>query len=170
MPGAMNQHAPAPDSITPRAPLLARLAAGGGTLVAAIVGGIAAHYGGLPLPWLLGPLFATAIVGLAGAPIGPIRYGRTIGQVVIGGAIGVQFTRAILIKLTELLPLMVAVALVAVVIGAVAALIMMRIGHVDRTTAFFATTPGGSPKWSTSRRATAPSSNPSWWRRPCGSD
>jgi membrane AbrB-like protein len=119
------------------------LAAGGGTLVAAIVGGVAARYAGLPLPWLLGPLFGTAIVGLAGAPIAPIRYGRTIGQVVIGSAIGVQFTKAILIKLAEQLPLMVGIALLAMAIGAAAALIMMRLGHVDRTTAFFATTPGG---------------------------
>jgi membrane AbrB-like protein len=119
------------------------IAAGTGTLIAALIGGAAARYAGLPLPWLLGPLFATAAVGLAGAPIAPIRYGRTIGQVVIGSAIGVQFTKAILIRLAELLPLMMGIALVAMVIGAVAALLMMRLGHVDRTTAFFATTPGG---------------------------
>jgi membrane AbrB-like protein len=63
--------------------------------------------------------------------------------VVIGGAIGVQFTRAILVNLVTLLPLMVAVAFLAILVGAVAALILMRIGHVDRTTAFFATIPGG---------------------------
>jgi uncharacterized protein len=139
----MNEQPPAPDKTKARSSSLAHAAAGAGTVVAAVVGGVAARYGGLPLPWLLGPLFATAIVGLAGAPIGPIRYGRTVGQVVIGGAIGVQFTKAIILNLVALLPLMVAIALTAMVIGAIAALIMMRIGNVDRTTAFFATTPGG---------------------------
>lgn len=139
----MNEQAPVPVKAKARSSSLARFAAGAGTLVAAVLGGVVARYGGLPLPWLLGPLFATAVVGLAGAPIAPIRYGRTIGQVVIGGAIGVQFTKAIILNLVALLPLMVAIAFAAIAVGAVAALILMRIGKVDRTTAFFATIPGG---------------------------
>src|SRR5690242_13791101 len=84
--------------------------AGAATLAVALVGGVAARLGGLPLPWLLGSLFLTALVGLLGAPIQPIRYGRTIGQVVIGAAIGVQFTTAVIFTLISLIHLMVAVA------------------------------------------------------------
>jgi uncharacterized protein len=137
----MNEQAPGPAPPTTRSftPLLAAA----GTLVAAVVGGVAARYGGLPLPWLLGPLFATALVGLAGAPIRPIRYGRTVGQVVIGAAIGVQFTTAILVNLLSLLHLMAAIAIVSIAVGAVGALLLMRLGRLDKTTAFFATIPGG---------------------------
>jgi membrane AbrB-like protein len=117
--------------------------AAAGTLVAAVAGGVVARLAGLPLPWLLGPLFATALVGLAGAPIRPIRYGRTVGQVVIGGAIGVQFTTAILANLLTLLPLMAGIAVVSIMVGALGALLLMRLGHLDKTTAFFATVPGG---------------------------
>jgi membrane AbrB-like protein len=136
----MNDKAPVSAPPTTRfAPFLAAA----GTLAVAVVGGVAARLGGLPLPWLLGPLFATALVGLAGVPIRPIRYGRTVGQVVIGGAIGVQFTTAILINLLSLLHVMAAIAIVSIGIGAVGALLLMRLGRVDKTTAFFATIPGG---------------------------
>ena len=113
------------------------------TFAVAGIGGIAARFGGLPLPWLLGPLFATALAALAGAPIEPIRNGRTIGQVVVGSAIGVQFNVAVIFSLISLLPLMTAVAFVSMLVGACGALLLMRLGHLDKTTAFFATVPGG---------------------------
>lgn len=113
------------------------------TLLVAALGGTASRLGGLPLPWLLGPLFATALASLMGAPIRPIRNGRTVGQVVIGSAIGVQFNTTVILTLASLLHLMIAVALVSIVVGACGALLLMRIGHLDKTTAFFATITGG---------------------------
>src|SRR5262245_45491504 len=135
----MKDDAPA----APPSPLHKRIAAGAATLVAAVVGAVLARLGGLPLPWLLGSLFATAAVGLLGAPIRPIRYGRTIGQVVIGAGIGVQFKLAVILGLWSLLHLMVAVAVVSVAVGACGALLLMRLSRLDKTTAFFATVPGG---------------------------
>ena len=127
----------------PRSAFAWRVAAAGATLLAATVGGAAARLGGLPLPWLLGSLFATAIVGLLGAPIRPIRYGRTVGQVVIGSAIGVQFNTTVILALISLLPLMAAIAVLSVLVGACGALLLMRLTGMDRTTAFFSTVPGG---------------------------
>jgi hypothetical protein len=137
----MNEQAPG--TSPPQTRSVSPLVAAAGTALAAIVGAVVAWFVKVPLPWLLGPLFATALVGLLGAPIRPIRYGRTVGQVVIGGAIGVQFTTAILLALLSLLPLMAGVAVVSIVVGAVGALLLMWLGHVDKTTAFFATIPGG---------------------------
>jgi uncharacterized protein len=125
----------APVSTAPKSTPLGRMAA--------VVGAMVARLGGLPLPWLLGSLFATALVGLLGAPIRPIRYGRTVGQVVIGSAIGVQFNKTVILTLLSLLHVMVVVAVVAIVVGACGALLLMRLGHLDKTTAFFATVPGG---------------------------
>src|SRR5262245_51628952 len=127
----------------PPPPIHRRLAAGAATLAAAVIGGVLARFGGLPLPWLLGSLFATAAVGLLGAPIRPIRYGRTIGQVVIGAGIGVQFNVSVILTLLSLVHLMVAVAVVSVAVGACGALLLMRLSRLDKTTAFFATVPGG---------------------------
>src|SRR5215510_1515862 len=131
------------DALVASASALPRIAAGAATLVAAVVGAVLARLGGLPLPWLLGSLFATALVGLLGAPIQPIRYGRTIGQVVIGAGIGVQFNITVILTLLSLVHLMVAVAAVSVVVGACGALLLMRLSPLDKTTAFFATVPGG---------------------------
>src|SRR5262249_36080138 len=123
--------------------VLPRIAAGAATLVAAVAGAVRARLAGLPLPWLLGSCFAAALVGLLGAPIQPIRYGRTIGQVVIGAGIGVQFNVAVILTLLSLLHLMVVVAVVSVLVGACGALLLMRLSRLDKTTAFFATVPGG---------------------------
>src|SRR5262249_34871208 len=98
----MNERAPVPAKATTRTLTAAQLGAAAGTVLAALAGGTAARLAGLPLPWLLGPLFATAAASLAGAPIAPIRHGRTAGQVVIGGAIGAQFTKAIILNLISL--------------------------------------------------------------------
>jgi membrane AbrB-like protein len=137
----MNDNAPV--AVAPKSTPLGQMAAAAATLLAAIVGAGLAWLGGLPLPWLLGSLFATALVGLVGAPIQPIRHGRTIGQVVIGSAIGVQFNKTVILTLLSLLHVMAIVALVAIAVGACGALLLMRLGHLDKTTAFFATVPGG---------------------------
>src|SRR5262245_35383232 len=131
------------DAPVASAPALPRIAAGAATLVAAVVGAVLARLGGLPLPWLLGSLFATALVGLLGAPIRPIRHGRTVGQVVIGAGIGVQFKTSVILALLSQLHLMIAVAIVSVLVGACGALLLMRLSRLDKTTAFFATVPGG---------------------------
>jgi membrane AbrB-like protein len=114
-----------------------------GTLAIGTAGGIAARLLHMPLPWLLGPLLATAAVGLAGGPIHPVREARTFGQVIVGTSIGLQFTQALLVKLVFLTPLIFVVTLISMLIGAIGAVILMRLSKLDRTTAFFATTPGG---------------------------
>jgi membrane AbrB-like protein len=114
-----------------------------GTLAIGTAGGLAARLLHMPLPWLLGPLLTTAAVGLVGGPIHPVREARTFGQVIVGSSIGLQFTQALLIKLVFLTPLIFGVTLISILIGAIGAVILMRLSNLDRTTAFFATTPGG---------------------------
>jgi membrane AbrB-like protein len=113
------------------------------TLAAGLAGGYAARYVNLPLPWLLGSLFTIMALSLAGAPIQLIPWGRPAGMVVIGSATGLQFTAAVLAKLVALLPLAIGGAFVSTLVGVIGGLLYMRLGHVDRTTAFFATVPGG---------------------------
>src|SRR5262249_12830007 len=96
-----------------------------------------------PLPWLLGPLFATMALSLAGAPVRLIPWGRPAGTVVAGASTGLQFTAAVVAKLVTLLPLIIGAALFSTIIGAIGGLIYMRLTGIDRVTAFFATVPGG---------------------------
>ncbi len=120
-----------------------RIAALIGTLAFGFAGGAVARLLGMPLPWLLGPLFITAALGLAGAPIEKVGKARTFGQIVVGTSLGLQFTQAILLKLLLLTPLIVAITLVSTVIGAIGALMLVALTGLDRKTAFFATTSGG---------------------------
>ena len=120
-----------------------RIAALIGTLAVGFAGGILARQLRMPLPWLLGPLFMTAALGLGGAPICPVGRARTIGQVVVGTSLGLQFTQAILLKLLLLTPLIVGITVVSTVIGAIGALMLVALTGLDRKTAFFATTSGG---------------------------
>jgi uncharacterized protein len=114
-----------------------------GTLAAGIAGGAAARYAHLPLPWLLGALFTIMALSLASAPVRLIPWGRPAGTVVVGAVTGLQFTAAVVAKLIELLPLIIVAAFVSTIIGAIGGLIYMRLAGVDRTSAFFATVPGG---------------------------
>ena len=122
---------------------LAAALAMAGTLAAGIAGGFAARYAHLPLPWLLGALFTTMALSLAGAPVRLIPWGRPAGTVVVGASTGLQFTATVVAKLVTLLPLIIATAFVSTFVGAIGGLLYMRLTGVDRTTAFFATVPGG---------------------------
>jgi membrane AbrB-like protein len=114
-----------------------------GTLAAGVLGGLAARYLHFPLPWLLGSLATTMALSLLGAPVRLIPWGRPAGTVVVGASTGLQFNAAVVAKLLSLLPLIITVALVSTIIGAIGGLIYMRLTGIDRTTAFFATVPGG---------------------------
>src|SRR5262249_56005180 len=62
------------------------------TLAAGVVGGFAARYVHLPLPWLLGALFTTMALSLAGAPVRLIPWGRPAGPGGGGASTGPPFT------------------------------------------------------------------------------
>jgi membrane AbrB-like protein len=114
-----------------------------GTLAAGVAGGSAARYIHLPLPWLLGSLATIMALSLAGAPVRLIPWGRPAGTVVVGASTGLQFTATVVAKLVTLLPLIIAAAFLSTIVGAIGGLLYMRLTGVDRTTAFFATVPGG---------------------------
>ena len=82
-------------------------------------------------------------LSLAGAPVRLIPWGRPAGMIVVGASTGLQFTASVLTKLVTLLPMMIGAAFVSTIIGAFGGLIFMRLTGVDRSTAFFATVPGG---------------------------
>jgi uncharacterized protein len=113
------------------------------TLAAGVAGGSAARYMHLPLPWMLGSFATIMALSLAGAPVRLIPWGRPAGTVVVGASTGLQFTATVVAKLLTLLPLIIFAAFVSTIVGAIGGLIYMRLTGIDRTTAFFATVPGG---------------------------
>jgi uncharacterized protein len=98
----------------------------------------------MPLPFVLGPLVATACLGLAGQPVVGVRRLRPGAQFVIGSAIGIQFTHAVVARLALLLPLIVGSALMSIAVCAGASAFLIVAAGLDRKTAFFATAPAGA--------------------------
>ena len=119
----------------------------GRTLLALAIGATAGYLCTLlhtPIPWMLGPLFSLAILRVAGVDVGvptPVRYG---GQWIIGTSLGLYFTPSVVREVAGLWYLLVTGAVFAVAVGYVSALALARLSGLDRTTALFASVPGGA--------------------------
>ena len=101
-----------------------------------------------PLPWMIGPLFAVAGARLAGASVDAVPGARYLGQWIIGSALGLYFTPAVVRQVAALAPWMLLAGLYALAIGALCGLVLARLAGVDRRTAFFASVPGGATEMS----------------------
>lgn len=80
-------------------PLLVRTA---GTLLLAAVAGWACATWRVPLPWMLGPLLATAAASMGGAPTFSVTPLRNLAQMVIGTALGLYFTPQVMVLVGRL--------------------------------------------------------------------
>lgn len=98
----------------------------------------------MPLPWMIGPMLAMAICNAAGAGLRAPGRGREVGQVVIGTALGLYFTPAVAREVASLWHILVAAAALAIGIGALCGWLLSRLSGIDRSTAFFASIPGGA--------------------------
>lgn len=114
-----------------------------GVLVCVLAGGLAAAIH-LPLPWMIGPLWAVALLRIRGMNIAPVPGGRQAGQWVIGTALGLYFTPETVSFLAGHLPVVVITTLGAVVVGVLNTWVVRRLGAVDMNTAFFSALPGGA--------------------------
>lgn len=137
-----------PDSGTPwrgRGPklfdrALARVAL---ALAIGISGAVAASVATMPLPYLLGPLLACAAASILSAPISPIPYGRELGQVAVGLAIGLRFIPTVVIAIITMLPFMLAATILMIVATMIAAFMISKLAALDLKSAFFATAAAG---------------------------
>jgi membrane AbrB-like protein len=101
-----------------------------------------------PIPWMLGPLFTLAALRVAGVDIVAPPGGRQIGQWIIGTSLGLYFTPLVVREVAGLWYLLVAGAAFAIVVGYVSGLALARLAGLDRTTAVFASVPGGAAEMS----------------------
>jgi membrane AbrB-like protein len=97
-----------------------------------------------PLPWMIGPLFATAAARMAGAKLRSTVQLREAGQWTIGTALGMYFTPAVLAILASFVGFIAAGVAFAVILGAACGWLLHKTSGVDKTTAFFAMAIGGA--------------------------
>lgn len=113
------------------------------TLLLGLVGVGAFHAVGLPLPWLLGPMFFCLVAGLLGMPMAAPPGASVAMRTVLGVAVGAAITPELL---TRLPGMGISVALVPAFIVACGLLgvpYFRRVCGFDRPTAYFCAMPGG---------------------------
>ena len=97
-----------------------------------------------PLPWMIGPLVAMALLNFSGARLRAPWGARQVGQIIIGTALGLYFTPVVAQQVVSFWHLLLLAALLAILTACVCAAFLSSVTDTDRTTAFFASVPGGA--------------------------
>jgi len=97
-----------------------------------------------PLPWMIGPLFSTAIACMLGARLTAPVQAREAGQWAIGTALGLYFSAPVLAALARNLGWIALAVAFAVCLGLAAGALLRRLSGCDEATAFFAMAVGGA--------------------------
>lgn len=105
--------------------------------------GLFASLAGIPLPWLVGPLIATALFSLGGLDLRQPVLLRKVGQGVAAIAIGLSFSPAVVESLAGYLHIMVLAAAASMIGAVVIARLVAMIARISFETAFFSSLPGG---------------------------
>ena len=97
-----------------------------------------------PLPWMIGPLLAMAVCNFAGAQLRSVPGSRQLGQLIIGTALGLYFTPLVARQVASYWPLLIFAACFAILVAWACGWFLSHTTDTDRTTAFFASVPGGA--------------------------
>ncbi|WP_431477238.1 AbrB family transcriptional regulator [Massilia eburnea] len=97
-----------------------------------------------PLPWLIGPLFASAALRIAGVELCCPVAARAAGQWAIGTVLGLYFTPAVLAVVTARAAYIAGAVVFALALGCLCAWLLKRLADVSAATAFFSMALGGA--------------------------
>lgn len=113
-------------------------------LVIALLGAVLANYLYIPLPWLLGPLLAALFMGSVGKPLYCHPHWRKGGQIIIGMALGLYFTLALVQAISAYWGFILIGILWSLVLGILLAVLQYRVNKLDWTTAWFSSAIGSA--------------------------
>jgi hypothetical protein len=97
----------------------------------------------LPLPWLLGPIFACLTAALLGVPMRAISTLNNAMRTILGVAVGATFTTSLLISMTAMWPTLLMIPVMVACIGAVGVPYFQRLWGFDFATSYYSAMPGG---------------------------
>lgn len=118
-------------------------------LMIALLGGVFANLIHVPLPWLLGAVFASALWKINGYQLKCDNRLRQAGQWVIGTSLGLHFTPQILSLLSNFYLGILLGVVFALSLGAMGAFVLCRFLKLDLATAWFASMVGGASEMAT---------------------
>lgn len=97
----------------------------------------------LPLPWLLGPIFACLIAALAGIPMRGFKLVNDAMRTILGVAVGATFTTTLLLSMAGMWPTLLMIPIMTGCIGILGVLYFQRLWGFDFATSYYASMPGG---------------------------
>ncbi|MEM1273327.1 MAG: AbrB family transcriptional regulator [Pseudomonadota bacterium] len=97
----------------------------------------------LPLPWLLGPIFACLIAGLVGIELRGVPALNTAMRAVLGVAIGASLSWAVVVTMPSLWPTLVLIPVLILLAAAIGLPYFQRVWEFDFATSYYAAMPGG---------------------------
>jgi membrane AbrB-like protein len=97
-----------------------------------------------PIPWMIGPLLAMAVVQFSGASLAAPPFGREAGQTMVGISLGLYFTAPVVHEVSTYGLWFVALGILAITAGGLSSLVIARLAKVDPATAWFSSMPGGA--------------------------
>ena len=97
----------------------------------------------LPLPWLLGPIFACLLAALSGIPLGGVAPVNEGMRTILGVAVGATLTPAVLATFPAMWPTLLLVPVMVALIGLIGVPYFQRFCGYSFPTAYYATMPGG---------------------------
>ncbi|GGX66215.1 monooxygenase [Tateyamaria omphalii] len=101
------------------------------------------HWLSLPLPWLLGPIFACLISALAGVRMSGVPLVNQGMRTVLGVAVGATITPVVLVSMLSMWPTLLLVPVMIMVIGAIGVPYFRRLWGFDFVTSYYSAMPGG---------------------------
>lgn len=113
------------------------------TVAAAFCGGWLGIRLKIPAGGLIGAMLAVGVLQINKAEAEMPMYFRLIGEILVGGAIGLGFTRDFLGSLRELILPSVVIMISVVVFGVLIGLLIHKTTNLDLVTSIFASSPGG---------------------------
>ncbi|KQI67896.1 aminopeptidase [Loktanella sp. 3ANDIMAR09] len=97
----------------------------------------------LPLPWLLGPIFACLVAALAGVPLKGNKLVNDAMRSILGVAVGATFTVALLGSMGAMWPTLLMIPLMIASIGLIGVPYFQKIWGFDFATSYYSAMPGG---------------------------
>ena len=97
----------------------------------------------LPIPFLLGPLFACLIAAMAGVPVKDTGELGKLMRTILGVAIGASITPDLIARAPQMLASLALVPVYVVTIAAIGVPFFRRVYGFDMVTAWYAAMPGG---------------------------
>jgi len=97
----------------------------------------------LPLPWLLGPIFACLIAALLGVPMRGMPVVNNLMRTILGVAVGATFTTALVASLAGMWTTLMLVPVLVFLIGLIGVPYFQKLWGFDFATSYYGAMPGG---------------------------